>query len=89
MSGAGQTVLVGIVIGIFLTAFAPDDGPPRYAVAAYCQKIGNVAGGSAAIERGCMDNEQQAYNSLKANWALSSASKNLLRPDRTRRWRQL
>lgn len=42
---------------------------PRYNVEGYCQQVADVSGGSATIFNGCMDMEQQAYNTLKIMWA--------------------
>lgn len=46
---------------------------PRYDVPAYCKTIAAYGGGSSALYNGCMQNEQTAYDDLKANWAGLSA----------------
>lgn len=42
---------------------------PRYDPKKFCREVANVSGGSAMIEEGCMQIEQQAYNNLKSSWA--------------------
>jgi len=41
---------------------------PRYNVESYCQEVSDFSGGSAMIYNGCIDQEQTAYNMLKARW---------------------
>ncbi len=41
---------------------------PRYDVEGYCKSVKEVSGGSDMIYNGCIDMEQEAYNSLKPNW---------------------
>ena len=43
---------------------------PRYNVNSYCQQVAEVSGGSAMIFNGCIDMEQQAYDSLKSSWSI-------------------
>ncbi len=42
---------------------------PRYNVESYCQEVSDFSGGSAMIYNGCIDQEQTAYNTLKARWS--------------------
>lgn len=58
---------------VFLALPAHAQTIPRYNVEEYCQQVANVSGGSAMIFNGCMDMEQQSYNSLKPVWAQISA----------------
>ncbi|MDP1628824.1 MAG: hypothetical protein Q8L94_17040 [Parvibaculum sp.] len=54
-----------------LVAAAPAQaGPdiPRYDVPGYCTDVAAAIDGSHVIYGGCMDQEQQAYNSLKRDW---------------------
>lgn len=41
---------------------------PRYNPERYCQQVANVSGGSSMIFNGCIDMEQQSYDSLKRVW---------------------
>lgn len=41
---------------------------PHYNVENYCQEVADFSGGSAMIFNGCMDMEQEAYNSLQTEW---------------------
>lgn len=48
------------------------DGPPRYDVERNCQEtVGSVGGGEWLLS-GCFDQEQRAYDGLKARWAAIS-----------------
>lgn len=42
---------------------------PRYNVEAYCKQVADISGGSSMIYNGCIDMEQEAYNSLKPLWS--------------------
>lgn len=42
---------------------------PRYNVESYCQEVSDVSGGSSMIYNFCIDQEQTAYNMLKASWS--------------------
>lgn len=42
---------------------------PRYNAEGYCQQVAAVSGSSAMIFKGCMDMEQQSYNTLKPIWS--------------------
>jgi hypothetical protein len=46
---------------------------PRYNVESYCQEVSDFSGGSSMIYNGCIDQEQTAYNMLKARWSGFSA----------------
>lgn len=48
---------------------------PRYDVAAYCDQIAAFGGApSAVIRNGCVQQEQAAYDALKAKWAALPAN---------------
>lgn len=63
-------------LGMILTALQALSTPtfaaevPRYDVEAWCEQVSNAGGGSSAmIYNGCFDQEQDAYTSLKQDWA--------------------
>lgn len=41
---------------------------PRFDVEGHCEEVSQVVGGSHQIYNSCMQSEQRAYNSLKAQW---------------------
>lgn len=45
------------------------NGLPRYNPPAYCKKVSDFGGGGAVIYNGCMQMEQEAYDSLRRIWA--------------------
>jgi len=51
-----------------LSGVASAQSLPRYNVDNYCQEVADFSGGSAMIFNGCMEMEQEAYNSLQAVW---------------------
>ncbi|WP_071797500.1 hypothetical protein [Natronohydrobacter thiooxidans] len=67
-------IIASMLYGLTLPAQA--DGIPRYNVEKYCVDVSEISGGSAMIYNGCINIEQQSYNTLKADWAqISSKSR--------------
>jgi len=62
-----------ITIAVLLSVspvVAHADGPPRYDVEAHCKEVANFGGSySASLDNACLEQEQNAYDGLKANWA--------------------
>lgn len=54
-------------------AFA-QSGPPRYDPPAYCESVADTVGGSARIKNRCIEQEQAAYDALKAMWSVAPPS---------------
>jgi hypothetical protein len=56
-------------IAVIFTFPAAAQGLPRYDVKAHCDKIASFGGNpSEMIRQGCFQQEQSAYDSLKASW---------------------
>lgn len=63
-----RLALISIASFYNLPLPAQADNIPRYNVENYCQEVADISGGSAMIYNGCIDIEQQSYNSLKSEW---------------------
>ncbi|WP_109312474.1 hypothetical protein [Ruegeria sp. AU67] len=61
-----KKLLLAVVLCLATPAIAE---VPRYNAKEYCQQVATVSGGSAMILNGCMDMEQQSYNTLKPIWS--------------------
>lgn len=61
-------VLVATVSWAGWTIVARADALPRYDPPTYCQKVSQISGSSQMIYNGCMEMEQEAYDSLKGAW---------------------
>lgn len=57
-----------ILVVIFIPGLASAQSVPRYDPAAYCIEVSEVSGGSQMIYNGCLQMEQEAYNTLKMSW---------------------
>lgn len=62
-----RVLLLALLAFPYLGAHASE--MPRYSPEGYCQQVADVSGGSSMIFNGCIDMEQQSYNSLKRVWA--------------------
>lgn len=52
-----------------LPVMAHADTPPRYDVEAHCKEVASFGGTySASLDNACLDQEQMAYDALKADW---------------------
>lgn len=70
-------VSAAAILAIILGAVplrADGSAPPRYDVPAHCTSVAATVDGSQMIYRGCMQQEQEAYNALKRDWANIPAS---------------
>lgn len=61
-------LLAGLIWFVSVPVLAQD--MPRYDVAAYCKAVAGYGGNhSEMLEEACFDQEQEAYDSLKPEWA--------------------
>ncbi len=62
--------LVSVVLGsiVAFSGIAWADSIPRYDPPSYCTKVSEVSGGSQMIYNGCLEMEQEAYDTLKLSW---------------------
>ncbi len=58
-----------IMIALAMMLFATTaNATPRYDVASHCKEVAEFGGYSSVIYNACIEQEQTAYDSLKANW---------------------
>ncbi|QND35793.1 hypothetical protein HB772_29085 (plasmid) [Sinorhizobium meliloti] len=62
-------LMAAIAAAVAISSSAYAQEVPRYDVPGYCQGVANVSGGSSMIYNGCIDMEQEAYDSLKLFWS--------------------
>jgi hypothetical protein len=68
LSGA-LAILAGLPFVVRPLA-AQSDVPPHYDAEAYCKEVANLGGNySAFMDNACLDQEQKAYDGLKAKWS--------------------
>jgi len=64
-----RAMVVLLVLGLAGSVPARASSLPRYDPEAHCRKVATAIGAySAMIDKGCLEMEQQAYDSLKSNW---------------------
>lgn len=69
MKSVLRVAIAAVFAGLMAVPVARAQDMPRYDVEAYCQEVAEFSGGSEMIFNGCMEMEQDAYNSRKAEWA--------------------
>ncbi len=63
-----MVIAVAAALATPLTAYA--EAVPRYDPVAWCEEVASTGGGmSETIKRGCLEEEQSAYDRLKEKWA--------------------
>lgn len=62
------TISIGLLAALHVSAVSANE-IPRYDPERYCKRVADTTGGSAMIFNGCMDMEQDHYNTLKRTWA--------------------
>lgn len=72
LAGALAAALLPVVVGSS-AALAAD--LPRYDPEGHCRTVAATIGDSEVIRVTCLDQEQEAYNGLKARWAEVPASR--------------
>jgi hypothetical protein len=70
--------LFAALVVIIATSEARAEDLPDFPVEQWCKKVSKVAGDSAVIYGGCIEQEQNAYDELKQTWAAV--------PGKTRSW---
>jgi hypothetical protein len=63
---AMKRVWLGLLLG--LGAAPAWAEMPNYDVDAYCQRLGQMAGGSEQLRKTCVEQEQRAYDQMKPKW---------------------
>lgn len=59
------------------TSIAAAQDMPRYDPVSYCNTVADTVGGSDMIKNGCIQNEQNSYDTLKASWpSISDRARN-------------
>lgn len=73
----GTMKSIYVTISLLMTGPALASDIPRYDPPEYCKSVSEFGGGSAMIYNGCMQMEQEAYDSLKRIWSrLPAKTKN-------------
>lgn len=61
--------ILGFLLSSVMAFPAAAQNIPRYDVPARCRQVAEVSGGSSMIYNGCMEMEQEAYDTLKTSWS--------------------
>lgn len=65
--------MASIAAAVSIPTSAYTQEVPRYDVPSYCQGVTDFGGGSSVIYNGCIEMEQEAYDSLKLAWFAASS----------------